>query len=82
MSVVREVLFTPPLGRGRSSHQICPCLRWVQGKYSATPDSNDVIARKFDWFAPQHRTGSEICRYHKVSRQVWVVGEWFLELSL
>jgi len=81
--VVRKVvLFTPSLGRGRSSLQICPCLLRAQGKYSVTTNSNDVIARKVDWFTPQHRMGSEISQYHKVSRQVWVVGEWFLQLSL
>lgn len=76
MFVAREVLFTPSLGRGRSSHLLCPCLLWVQE--SAMTSSNDVITRKADWFACQCRRGSEICQYHKVSRQVHVVGAWFL----
>lgn len=53
MFVVREVLFTPSLGRGRSSHHIGHSLLCVQGKYYfAATDSNDVITRKVDWFAP------------------------------
>lgn len=50
MFSVREVLFTPSLGRGWSLHQICPCLLSVQGSYSDNTDSNDAIARKVDWF--------------------------------
>lgn len=46
----------------------------MQGKYSATTESNDATARKVDWFTPRHRMGSEICHYHKVSRRVgWLV---------
>lgn len=78
--MVREVMSTPSLGRGRSSYLLCPCLLWVQE--SAMTSSNDVITRKADWFAHQCRTGSEICQYRKVSRQVHVVGTWFLQLSL
>lgn len=46
MFSVREVLFTPSLGRGWSPLQICPCLLCVQGGYSDNTDSNDAIAGK------------------------------------
>lgn len=59
-----------------------PLLAVSQGRYSARTDSDDVVTRKVGWFAPQCRTGSEICQYHRVSRQDQVVAEWFLELSL